>query len=162
TDRARRHRLTSGMRIDLLEADVQEGSPSLELQTNDYVASAVRSMVGAVPFAGSLLSEIAGTIIPNQRLDRVVKFAEALEAKLAALEQDFVRSQLTNENFTDLMEEGLRQAARSLSDERRAHIATLISKSLDSAGVGYAESRHFLRVLGEMNDVEIIRLGSHQ
>ena len=91
-----------------------------------------------------------------------MKFAAALESKLAALEQDFVRSQLTNENFTDLMEEGLRQAARSLSDERREHIATLISKSLDLAAMSYAESRHFLRVLGELNDVEIIRLASHQ
>jgi hypothetical protein len=141
---------------------VQNESTSLELQTSDYVASAVKSLVGAVPFAGSLLAEIAGTIIPNQRMDRVVKFALQLEAKLATLEQEFVRSQLTNKNFTDLMEEGLRQAARSLSDERRKHIATLISKSLDPAGISYAESRHLLRVLGEINDVEIIRLASHQ
>jgi hypothetical protein len=141
---------------------VQNESPSLELQTNDYVAAAVKSLVGAVPFAGSLLTEIAGTIIPNQRFDRVVKFAAQLESKLAALEQEFVRSQLTNENFTDLMEEGLRQAARSLSDERRGHIATLIAKSLDPEGISYAESRHLLRVLGEVNDIEIIRLASHQ
>lgn len=137
-------------------------SNELETQNNDYVASAVKSLVGAVPFAGSLLTEIAGTIIPNQRMDRLVKFAMQLDAKLAALEQGFVRSQLTNENFTDLMEEGLRQAARSLSDERREHIATLISKSIDPAGMAYAESRHFLRVLGEINDIEIIRLASHQ
>jgi hypothetical protein len=143
-------------------SDVENKPPLLELQTNDYVTSAVKSLVGAVPFAGSLLTEIAGTIIPNQRMDRVIKFAAQLESKLAALEQDFVRSQLTNENFTDLMEEGLRQAARSLSDERREHIATLITKSLDPAGMSYADSRHFLRVLGEINDVEIIRLASHQ
>jgi hypothetical protein len=141
---------------------VQADSPSLDVQTSDYVASAVRSLVGTVPFAGSLLTEIASTIIPNQRMDRVVKFAAELETRLSGLEQDFVRSQLTNENFAELMEEGLRQAARSLSDERRAHIATLIAKSLDPAGIGYAESRHLLRVLGEINDVEIIRLASQQ
>jgi hypothetical protein len=141
---------------------VEQDSTSLGLQTSDYVASAVKSLVGAAPFAGSLLSEIAGTVIPNQRMDRVVKFAMRLEAKLVALEQGFVRSQLTNENFTDLMEEGLRQAARSLTDERRERIATLIAKGLDPEGLSYAESKHLLRVLGEINDVEIIRLASHQ
>ena len=78
-------------------------------ETSDYVASAVKSLVGAALFAGSLLSEIAGVIIPNQRLDRVVRFAVQLEARLDAFAKDFVLSQLTNENFTDLMEEGLRQ-----------------------------------------------------
>ena len=141
---------------------MQQDSTSLESQRNDYVASAVKALVGTVPFAGSLLTEIAGTIIPNQRMDRVVKFASQLEAKLAALEHEFVRSQLTNENFIDLMEEGLRQAARSLSDERREHIASLIANSLDPAGISYAESRHILRVLGGINDIEIIRLASHQ
>jgi outer membrane murein-binding lipoprotein Lpp len=129
---------------------VQDDSPPLRMQTNGCGSAAVKSLVGAVPFAGSLLVEIAGIVIPNQRLDRVATFAQHLESKLRTLEQSFVRSQLTNENFTDLMEEGLRQAARSLSDERREHIATLISKSLDPSGMSYAESRHFLRVLGEI------------
>ena len=66
-----------------------DDSASLELRERDYVASAAKSIVGAVPFAGSLLVEIAGTIIPNQRMDRVAQFAQSLETKLASLEQDF-------------------------------------------------------------------------
>lgn len=31
----------------------------------DYVTSAAKSVLGIVPFAGSLLAEVAGTIIPN-------------------------------------------------------------------------------------------------
>ena len=60
------------------------------------------------------------------------------------------------------MEEGLRQAAKSLSDERREHIASLIANSLTTTAMSFAESRHLLRVLGEVNDIEIIRLASHQ
>jgi hypothetical protein len=111
-----------------------------------------------VPFAGSLLAELAGTIVPNQRIDRIAKFAEALESKLSNLEQDFVRSQLTNEHFTDLLEEGMRQAARSLSDERREYIANLIASSLSSEDIEYIESKHLLRILGEINDIEVIWL----
>jgi hypothetical protein len=59
------------------------------------------------------------------------------------------------------MEEALRQVARSVSQERRAHIAGLIVTGLKPDDVSYVESKHLLRILGEINDVEIIRLTSH-
>lgn len=133
-------------------------SESLELQTTDYVASAAKAALGAVPFAGSLFAELAGTVIPNQRVDRIVKFAKALETRMCRIEQDFIKAQLKDESFTDLMEEGLRQAARSLTDERRENIAALISNSLSSTDIEYHESKHLLKILEELNDIEIIWL----
>lgn len=135
--------------------------PALKSQASDYVASAMRAALGAVPFAGSLLAEVAGTIIPSQRIDRVSRFAEHLEEKLSRLNQDFVRSQLTNENFTDLLEEGIRQAARSLSEERRKYLASVITNGLSSEDVEFFESKHLLRILGEINDVEVVILRFH-
>lgn len=131
---------------------------SLELQTVDYIASALKAALGAVPCAGSLLIELVGTVIPNQRIERIVKLAKALEYRLAQLEQNFVKSQLHDETFTDLVEEGLRQAAHSLSDKRREYIASLISNSLTSEDIEYKESKHLLKILDEMNDIEIIWL----
>jgi len=136
----------------------EESSNELSNKPIDYVTSAIKGTLGAVPFAGSLLAELAGTVIPNQRLDRIVKFAEILESKLSNLEQEFVRSQLTNENFSDLLEEGTRQAARSLSDERREYIASLITDSLSQKDIEYIESKHLLRILSELNDIEVIWL----
>lgn len=98
----------------------------------DYVASAAKSALGMVPFAGSLLAEIAGNVIPNQRIDRIVKYAEALESRLSKIEQDAVKQNMSDENFTDLVEESLRQAARSLTDERRGYISSLVSNSISS------------------------------
>ena len=138
-----------------------EGAQDLAPQTVDYVTSAVKAIVGAAPFVGSLLVEIAGVVIPNQRMDRIARFAQALEARLSELEQDVIRSQLTNESFTDLMEEGLRQAAQSLSEDRRAHIAAIVSNSLNTEEISYVESKHLLRILGELNDIEVIRLGRY-
>jgi len=138
-----------------------EGAHDLAPQTADYVTSAVKAVVGAAPFVGSLLVEIAGVVIPNQRMDRIARFAQELEVRLSELEQDIVRAQLTNENFTDLVEEGLRQAAQSLSDDRREHIASLVSNSLNTEEISYVESKHLLRILGELNDIEIIRLGRY-
>lgn len=50
----------------------------------DYVALAVRGALGAVPFAGSLLAELAGSVIPNQRIERIAKFAGALDRRPAS------------------------------------------------------------------------------
>jgi hypothetical protein len=130
----------------------------LAVGSADYVASAAKAALGAVPFAGSLLVEIAGAVIPNQRIDRIVRFAKALDRRLADLEQDFVRSQIRDEHFTDLVEEGLRQAARSLNEERREQIASLIANSLKSPEIEFNESKHLLRILGELNDIEIVWL----
>lgn len=55
----------------------------------------------------------------------------------------------------------MRQAARSLSDERREYIANLIANSLSSEDIEYIESKHLLRILGEINDIEIIWLRSY-
>ncbi len=140
----------------------EDREDKLASQTADYVAAVARALVQAVPFAGSLLVELVGIIIPNQRMDRVARFARYLEDRIARLEQDSVRSQLVDPEFTDLMEEGLRQAARAVSSDRLAQIAEIIAGSLSMSDITHAESKHLLRLLGELNDVEIIRLGSHQ
>lgn len=124
----------------------------------DYVASSVKATLGAVPFAGSLLSEIAGSVIPNQRIDRITDFAQRLERRIAHLERDTVRSEMDDEEFTDLVEESLRQAARATSGERREYLASLLANSLSEEAVEHSESRHLLRLLGELSDVEVIWL----
>lgn len=138
-----------------------ESPDSLANRAPDYVVTAARAALGAVPFAGSLLAELAGSIIPNQRIERIVDFAKELESRLSEANRRFVRAQLTNENFTDLMEESLRQVAKSVTQERRAKIAALIANSLKPQDVSYIESKHLLRILGEISDVEVIRLGWH-
>lgn len=131
---------------------------SLQQQPVDYVASAVKAVLGVVPFAGSLLAEIASVIIPNQRIDRLAKFAAELEARIVQLDQDAVRAKLTDENFTDLMEETIRHAARAVSAERRRYLAALLGNGIRSSDVTYVESKHLLRILGELNDIEVIWL----
>jgi len=101
---------------------------ALATRTPGYVASAAKAALGAVPFAGSLLSEIAGSIIPNQRIDRIVAFAKELESQLSEVDRRLMRAALANENFTDLMEEALRQVARSVSSppQRRRLMAAKV------------------------------------
>ena len=132
--------------------------PELEIQTVDIVASAMKSALSLLPTMGPLMSELVGTIIPNQRFDRLVKYSIQLEKKTEKIDSALLKLALQNENFTELMEESLRQSARSLSDERRSYLASIIKNSLISDDVDFIESKHLLKILGEVNDIEIILL----
>ena len=133
-------------------------SDDLDSGVVDYSVALARGATGLVPIVGPLLAEIIGVTIPNQRLDRVAKFSEELERRLNEVEKCLLESKLHDDDFTDLIEEGVRQATRSLSDERRSYIASLIANGLTSENVDRSESKHLLRILGEINDVEVVWL----
>jgi len=133
----------------------------LKAQTNDHITSGLKSIAGATPIAGPLLAEIIGSVIPNQRMDRIADFARKLDERISNLEQDAIRSEMDDEEFTDLIEEGLRQATRATSEKRREYLASLVAQSLTKDAVEHAESRHLLRILAELSDVEIIWLRSY-
>lgn len=130
------------------------------IKTNavDYVTAGAKAMLSAIPFAGSLLAEIAGSIIPKQRVDRIADFAAKLEQRIQHLEKSSATDALNDEEFTDLTEEALRQASRSTTAERREYIAALLASSLSSEAISYAETKHLMRILGELTDVEVIWL----
>jgi hypothetical protein len=131
---------------------------AVRAQAVDYVTSGVKSALGAVPFVGSVLSEIAGSIIPSQRIDRIADFAAKLEVRIRDLEKDAVVGSLDDEEFTDLVEEALRQASRSTTEDRRSYLASLVANSLTLDAIEHAESKHLMRLLGELNDVEVLWL----
>ena len=127
----------------------------------DYSAALAKGAVNLVPIVGPLLAEMLGVQIPRQRIDRIAKFAADLDQRLSLVEKGRLESQIENEEFTDLVEEGMRQASHSLSDERRSYIASMVANGLSSENISYAESRHLMRLLDEINDIEIICLRSY-
>lgn len=136
---------------------------ALDSRTVDYVLSAAKAAVGPIPIVGPLISELAGVVVPNQRVERIAKFIVELERRVRDLEHPKkIRDQLRDESFTDLLEESLRQTARSLSDERREYIASVICNALSSERIRYVESRHLLRILDQINDIEIIWLRAYR
>lgn len=133
-------------------------SDSLKQNATDYVVTATKAALGMIPFAGSLLAELAGTVIPKQRMDRLVDYAHRLELKLTEIDQDTIRAKLADENFTDLVEESARQAAQAVTEERRDYLAALLASGVSESRVTFVESRHLLRILSQINDIEVIWL----
>ncbi|OEU68103.1 MAG: hypothetical protein BA863_07910 [Desulfovibrio sp. S3730MH75] len=134
--------------------------PKNELEQNkaDLLTSTAKSVLGIVPFAGPLLSELVGNLIPNQRVDRLSKYVIELEKKLSDLTDERIRELLRDEECIDFFEEGFVQASRVLTNERRTQIASVIRNGLDDDSIVYSESKYILKLLQELNDQEVIWL----
>lgn len=125
----------------------------------DLMAAVTKATASLLnPHMGPYLAEFVGMVIPNQKIDRLIKYVAILDKRLAQMEKDPFHEQNKDEAFTDLMEEGLRQASQSLSDERREYIASLVANGIASTEIEYYESKHLLRLLEELNDIELIWL----
>ena len=137
-----------------------EEKPELGTRLNDVAAVIAKGSLGAVPFVGALLAEVAGGLIPHQRLDRLVDFSKLLEAQVERLsiEHAELRRRFSSPEFVDVVEEGLRQAARALSDSRRAAIANLLANGLNEAQLDHARMRKLLMILDAITDEEIVWL----
>lgn len=136
---------------------------NLETSNSDRIAAAVRMLGTLVPGVGSLIGEAIGSLIPHQRMDRAVAFLRLLADRIAALDarQAHIEARLTSAEGLDLLEDGIRDAARALTPERMAYIATAVANGLTDDTLAHLETKRLLSILAEVNDVEIIILKSY-
>lgn len=132
--------------------------PKLSNTSTDIIVSASKGLVGAVPIAGSLLAEIIGNIIPNQRVDRIVRFVQLLDERLANLEQETAKARLVAPGGIDLLEDAFTQAARATTEERLEQIASIVANGIAPAELNEAETKRMLWLLGQLNDIEVVLL----
>ena len=137
-----------------------EENKSLQNRGADYTASALKSVLGAVPIVGSVLTEIVGNIIPNQRVDRLADFATKLAEKVQEHEKEMIQKRLLEPEGTDILEEALWQSARALSEERRKQIASMVKNGLTKQEIDLVETKKLLLLLSQLNDVEVFILYS--
>lgn len=134
--------------------------PNLEPAYQDRLASVAKGVVGACPFVGPLAAEAIGALIPNQRLDRVVEFLRNLDIEVHRLDARLERFEqnVRSAEGLDIIEEGLMQAARSITQERKEHLARLVGRSLSAEEIKYEESRKLLNLYRDLTDPEILWL----
>lgn len=128
---------------------------------SDLAAVIGKGVVGAIPFVGPLAAEVVGSIIPNQRIDRIEKLLVELETKISVKEQVKVKDKLNSEESIDILEDGFIFASRALSQERLDYIASLLKNSLTEPEVKHIEYKRLLGILGQLNDIEILTLKSY-
>lgn len=132
----------------------------LDANSRDRLVSAAKGVVGACPIIGPMASEAIGSIIPRQRLDRIVDFLRQLETEVYSIDERVERFErnLKTPPGLDILEEGLIQATRSVAEERKERLARLVGRSLSRKEIKYAESRKLLNLFRELTDPEILWL----
>jgi hypothetical protein len=124
----------------------------------DTQVTLFKSAAGLIPVIGSILQGIIEVTIPNQRIERIEAFLRHLSDRIQEVE---LRNAVATPEGLDLFEEGIWQAARALSDERKQQIAELVVKGFKSDSMEKATARHFLRILNQIDDRQIILLAKY-
>lgn len=135
----------------------------LEPIARDHFVSIAKGVAGALPFVGSAVSEIMQSVIPNLRLERIVIFLETLDEKVSEIDEKLnnFKINLQKEQGIDLFEEGIIQASRAVSEERKQRLARLVSRALTEEELKYEEGRKLLNLYRELTDQEIVWLIYH-
>jgi len=116
------------------------------------------SVAGAVPFAGAFIQTVLTETIRNVRADRVEDYIRYLQDQIDELK---LKIAIDKPEGLDLFEEGLWQSARALSDDRKKYISELVAKGLQETGLEQQETRHFMRILEQLDDRQIILLAEY-
>jgi hypothetical protein len=137
-----------------------QGQQKLGNTSTDIVTSLAKGITGAVPIVGSLISEIVGNIIPNQRVDRIVRFVRLLDERLGRIERAVLEARLLQPEVIDLLEDAFTQAARATSQDRLEHIASVVANGISAEELNQAQTKRMLWLLGQLDDAEIVILRS--
>jgi len=121
----------------------------------ELVGALATGLANYIPKVGPIIAEAINVNIPRQKIDNLIIFAQVLGDRIKYLEDDLVTQKTQTAEFNDLLEDVLHQASRALTDERRQHIAALLTNSLSSEDLAHVEQKKLLALLGELNDAEI-------
>lgn len=135
--------------------------PLLGAGSDDHVAAILRAVAAAVPLAGGVIAEAVNYTIPSTRMQRVEKYLTWLSVKLSGLEERILKEIFRSPENIDLLEDGARQSARAMSDERVKRLAYLVADGIEDSSIPYLESRRVLRLIEEIDDFEVIILASY-
>jgi hypothetical protein len=132
----------------------------LSTSKRDIVAAVARGTLGAIPVVGAAVAEVVDHFIPGQKLDRVVAFIEEVAIRVEALAADHtsLRERLHTPEGADLLEEGIVQASRAISADRRRRIASIVVNGIVENDLRYDRTRKLLAIINSLTDSEILLL----
>lgn len=140
---------------------VDDDMPALGDTTRDKAVVLAKGALGSIPFVGSLVAELVGAVIPQQRTERLEDYVRKLDERLDAIEPQVIRERLRDPERIDLFEEGAVQTTRALSEERRAYIATVVATGISGDDHQKIQAKRILALLAEIDDDQIVILASY-
>ena len=134
-----------------------------QLDTNwlDRATSSAKLIGSLVPLIGGPLSVLIAETIPNQRLDRIVKYLRYINERLANLEKKEIEGLLNDPERINLVESGGYIAARSTSPDRLERIAEIVFRGLSRTDTNLVRRKRLLALFGEIDDDQFLILNAY-
>ena len=127
----------------------------------DRVTALTSAGLGTIPFSGSILAQLVGTLAPEQRLARIEAYIRYLELKVDLLTTGQKELIKTSFEHIDLFEEGAYQAIRAITDERRQQIAQIVAEGLSGEKREAMDKKRVLLIFSQLDDENMIILLDH-
>jgi len=124
----------------------------------DRATALTKGGIGMIPVAGSFIAELVGTLIPNQRFDRIEAYIRFLQSRIDLLHTEQKELIKTSPEHIDLFEEGAYQAVRAITDERRQQIAQIVAEGLSGEKREAIDKKRLLLIFSQLDDEDIILL----
>jgi hypothetical protein len=153
------HRAPAPVSVRAMSEDEIDFRPDVDETDLDRAVSASTLALSAIPTIGPLIAEAVKHSIPNQRIDRIARMLKFLDCQVADMQEGLREQRMRTDEFRDLLEDALWQTTRTLTDERRAYIASLLKNSIKSDDLAHEQEKELLSLLGQLNDSELIILG---
>ena len=145
--------------VGALIEDELELEPDIDETDVDRAVAAWTLVLSAIPTIVPLVAEAVKHGIPKRRIERIARMLKFLENQVSGLQEDVLAHRMSTEEFLDLFEDGLWQTTSALTEERLAHIASLLKNSIKSDDLAHEQEKLLLSLLGQLNDPELILLG---
>jgi hypothetical protein len=126
---------------------------------NDIKAIIAKGILGSIPYVGPIASEIVGSLIPNQRIDRIEKMLIELEHKIESVpEKSCIIEKLKGIDKINIFEDVLLQVSRTIEEERINHLASVVKNSISRNDYNYDKYKKLLQLISEVSEIEVIIL----
>lgn len=109
-------------------------------------------------FAGGLIMQLLSEVIPSRWRRNIERQIRILDVTLEGVSDEVLLQKAKAETFQVLLEDAIRQSARSNSDQRRHDIANLLRNVITEEDARGIEARDLLKLLGELTDREVLVL----
>jgi len=126
-----------------------------KLQRTEYGISTFKGLVGAIPFAGTLLNEYAFEARSRIKQERVNKFViEFSEFINKNSEEKFELETLNVEQISDVFEEIIISISKTSAEHKKTVFKQILLKQLLSNEIETDETMRFINIINELTKAE--------
>lgn len=139
-------------------ADRKSGKDAVISQAMKAVGTVLPVSGEPLGFAGGIVIQLLSEVIPNRWRRNIERQVRILDATLEGISEEVLLEKSRSDEFQELLEEVMKQAARASTDERRHYLANFLRNSLTREELSRDQRKTLLELLNQLTDAEVVLL----